>query len=515
MPTVTYDRFDGGIDLSRPANIQSSNRFRVLQNAYVTPGKTVRKRPGARYRWSWGPGVKGLFAGNGFLTGFYGVNNANIQPNAVDGFNQSQARFMPTELRRGTGANQINFIRTAFRFGGYTYIVADTAEGTRHFFTEGNGNGTNDVTDTSCPHGAYAIGHNNRVFAISSTGVVRFSKVTDATDWTGTDDAGFLPTNNQIKGAFAPRSLGTFNGQLLVLYSDSAQLWNTAADPQAMSFDKQLGLGVTFEDAHANVGSDLFFLSPSGVRSITLQNQSGNAMDIDVGAPVDRLIRDFTTPAYTVFGRYLLSLGQYWLINGNAALVYSFSRTAKVYAWSLYTFPWKIAGCVDFDGSVWLRSEAGDLYELDEDYPYDDDADYAVAMGAGARNPNSWSLMFPPEGNRLIEVKAQIPFVDFKAPASIKQIHALDIVSTRTPYQVRQDVQSQYTAEFVFRSQTGQETAIGGPMDVYALDDDTRSEGFVPIGIMAHAVSPIITHSAPEAFELSALVFHFENLGVA
>lgn len=514
MPTVTYDRFDGGIDLSRPANIQSANRFRVLQNAYITPGKTVKKRPGARYRWSWGPGVKGLFAGNGYLTGFFGMNNPGIQASTAAQFNQSQGRFQTTELRRATGANAVSFVRTAFRFGGHIYVVADTADGTRHFYTEGNGNGTNDVTAADCPHGPYAIGHDKRVFAVSSTGVVRFSKINDAQDWAGTDDAGFLPTNNQIRGAFVPKSLAVFDGKLLVLYSDSAQMWTTASDPLDMAFNRELGVGVTFEDAHANVGSDLFFLSPSGVRSITLQTNSGNAMDLDVGVPVDRLIKSFTTPAYTVFGRYLLSLGQYWLINGNSALVYSFSRTAKVYAWSLYTFPWKIVGAVDFDGSVWLRSEAGDIYELDDEYPYDDDAEYAIALGSSARVPAEWAINFPKVGARLIEVKAQIPFVDFKAPASLKQIMAMDIVATREPVETRNDVVSTYSVEFLFRSQTGQETALGGPVDLYGQSDDTRPDGVVPLGIMAPAISPIITHAAPEHFELSAFLFHFENLGV-
>ena len=48
MPAITFDRFDGGLDVRQLASSADANRLRTLKNAYVTTGRTIRKRPGLR-----------------------------------------------------------------------------------------------------------------------------------------------------------------------------------------------------------------------------------------------------------------------------------------------------------------------------------------------------------------------------------------------------------------------------------------------------------------------------------
>jgi hypothetical protein len=242
------------------------------------------------------------------------------------------------------------------------------------------------------------------------------------------------------------------------------------------------------------------------VRSIVLNAQNANAMDLDVGVPVDRLATQFTTHA---LARFFPSLGQFWLIEGARALVYSFSRTAKVYAWSEYTFPWEIAGAVDFEGTAYLRSADGDIYRLDPDYAYDDDARAAVAALGSDRDPYAWADEMPVEGRAAPRVRVVTPFFDFKSPAALKQIHAMDVVASRGARAGRFEITHR------FRSDTGSEVFEAGPIDLSALPDDSRPQGWIPVGLLAPSVAAIIEHEAPESFELSALIYHFDNLGVA
>jgi len=511
VASIVYDDFSGGLDLSRPANIQPANRFRELKNAYVTPGKAIRKRHGARYVWSWGPGVKGLFTGPVCLTGFWGDANASVQAVTSSPFVQDSARYRTMRLSFGAlggAGNTIERVHTAFLVADSMYVVAKTDAGIRHYFGRPTDVSANRIEDANCPNGPTAIPIASKVFAGDPSGIVRFSKTDDPKDWTAADDAGFLPTNRKTRSSNTVVALGEFDGRLVVSTGDAAQLWDVDPDPAAMAFHKTIAVGQVAGDTGANVGADLFFLSPSGVRSIVLNTQNANAMDLDVGVPVDRMAVQFAD-VQGVFARFFPSLGQFWLIAGSRALVYSFSRTAKVYAWSEYTFPWAIAGAVDFEGAAYLRSTAGDIYRLDDEYGVDDDAQAAVAALGEERDPQSWAEWFPLEGRVSPTVRVVSPYFDFKSPAALKQIHAMDVVATRGNRTGRFEVTHR------FRSDSGSEVFEAGPIELSGLPDDSRPQGWIPVGIVAPSVAAVIEHEADEAFELSALIYHFDNLGVA
>lgn len=516
MSSIVYSRFEGGIDLSRPAAVQDANRFRELKNAYVTPGKAVRKRPGARYRWSWGPGVKGLYTGPGYLTGFWGAANEDVQHPTSVAFVQDAGQFVTTKLQVSGGAapgNTVTEIHTAFQFAGSMYAVAETDIGTRHFYADGTAD--NLVTDANCPNGRTAIPIASKVFGGAQDGVTRFSATDDPKDWTATDDAGFLPTNRKTRSLSTVAALGEFEGFLVVSMGDAAQLWTVDPDPAAMAFDKTIAVGQVAGDTGANVGNDLFFMSPSGVRSIVLNSQNGNAMDLDVGVPIDRrAIELLVADGNPLLARYFPSLGQFWLIRGARALVYSFSRTAKVYAWSEYTFPWSISGAADFAGAAYLRSADGDIYELDQSYPVDDDAGAAVTALGIERDPVAWAEAFPDEGKVVPAITIETPFLDMKAPGSLKQIHWMDVVATRTDEETISGADREFSITHLFRSDTAGADFEAGPILLTGQPDDSRPEGAIPVGLMAPSIAARLEHQVAEHFELSALVYHFDNLGV-
>lgn len=513
MSTITFAQFDGGVDLSRPGNIQGANRFRVLLNAYVTKGKTIRKRPGARYVWSWGKGVKGLFAINGSLRGFYGDGNTEVMPVTAGAFNQSLGIYQATRLLFGAGGangdNQVIDIVTSFRFAGGLYVVAQMLTGYRHFF--GATFPLAAITDVNCPHGRHALPLRSKVFATSATGVVRFSKTENPTDWTAANDAGFLPTNNQASGSGSPVALGEFLKKLVVFYPNAAQIWNVGPDPATHSFDQRIVIGTQYSDAHFNVGSDLFFASPDGIRSIVLASQFGNAMDVDVGTPVDRLYSKILEQPARVFSRYFPSLGQFWFINGPDVMVYSFSRTSKVFAWSQYQFPWAIVGADELNGKAYVRSLAGDIYAMEESYPVDDEADLAVSRTGLQRSPSQWAAAFPNYGQINIPVSLKTPFFDMKMPGTTKIINAFDIVATRSNAVIVNGIESTYTMDCFYRSGSLEDHTLAGPIDLMEIEDDTRGGFMNALGLMTPTLAVEINHSAPEDYELSALLFDYST----
>ena len=46
MEVITFDRFEGGIDLRKADQVSDANRLVECKNAYITTGFAVKKRPG-------------------------------------------------------------------------------------------------------------------------------------------------------------------------------------------------------------------------------------------------------------------------------------------------------------------------------------------------------------------------------------------------------------------------------------------------------------------------------------
>ena len=67
MPSITFNRWDLGIDLRKGAVVSDANRLRDCKNAFITTGMAVQKRPGVVKVATLEPGTKGLFAAFGKL----------------------------------------------------------------------------------------------------------------------------------------------------------------------------------------------------------------------------------------------------------------------------------------------------------------------------------------------------------------------------------------------------------------------------------------------------------------
>ena len=72
MATITFNKFDLGIDLRKSAAVSDANRLREMKNAYVTTGLATAKRPGFVKIATLEAGTHGLAAALGKLHTFYG-----------------------------------------------------------------------------------------------------------------------------------------------------------------------------------------------------------------------------------------------------------------------------------------------------------------------------------------------------------------------------------------------------------------------------------------------------------
>ena len=144
MPSITFDRFDAGLDVRKGASVSDANRLRVLDNCYVTTGRTIRKRPGISVVAHLEAGTKGLRSAGGKLNTFY----------ATGSITHADSRFVANKVAHPTlssmGVDKVHFADT---FNGYIYVSVQYNNGDiRHHYLDGAS--PTHITDSNCPNTA-------------------------------------------------------------------------------------------------------------------------------------------------------------------------------------------------------------------------------------------------------------------------------------------------------------------------------------------------------------------------
>lgn len=466
MRSLTLDRFEFGLDLRKGPSTSDANRLRVLKNAYVTEGRTVRKRPGAQLVGTLEAGTTGLFAGKGKLNTFYGGTGTITHANAL-----FQANNVRSPTTAALGLSEVTY---ADVFNGFIYAsVRYTSGERRHHYLDGAAPGATHIADANCPNTAQVTKIASKLWAIGTSGdTVRFCKTNAPRDWTTVSDAGFLPVGLQQSGATNAAALGFYQNRLVVFFPDSAQIWQVDVDPAKHLFLQTVDIGTTLPYAHANMAGDVFFYSPAGVRTITAQENTTNLIDTDVGSPIDR---DLTAGnLITLAGakaQYYRGGGQYWLYSGTKAAVYTFSRTNKVSAWSVYEFPFTLDYMDELDADLYVRS-GDNVYKITQSSKTDD------------------GVLYP--------VDIELAYLDFKAPGVLKQIFGMDMVVTGS-------------CTVAHRFDPRNTALITDPP--VSISGDTRPGYLIPVELMATNLAAVIRNYDDADFELHQIGYLFEGLG--
>lgn len=458
MASITFDKFDLGIDLRKGASVSDANRLREMKNAFVTTGLATQKRPGLVRVTTLEPGTKGLFAGLGKLNTFY----------TLGAISHADTRFTAHKL---TGIKDVKDIPFADVFNGSIYCAAEYADGTyEHHFLD---NPTTTIADTNCPDTPAVLKLASKIFAVSPDGdTVRFSKTGNPRDWTATNDAGFLPTGLNARGDRSTVALGVYQKRLVALARDGAQVWNVDPDPANNGLDEIVeNVGTTYPRTVATVSGDLYFLSDFGFRSITTLQLLSKLADVDIGSPIDSLVRAaIQNGSVRPRAAYYYGTGQYVCAVGDQLFVYSLSRTAKIAAWSRYILPFSVDAFAELQGVLYIR--AGDIiYKLSDEVSTDDGQEFEVLL--------------------------ELAYMDFKSAGQMKRIYGADLVM---------EGECDFSIAFDVRNSL----AYTPPVRVRG---NTRGGGVIPIECSGTEFSLRFRNMSSKPFRLDAVTIYFDNLG--
>lgn len=435
-----------------------------MKNAHVTTGLATQKRPGLTKVADLEAGTKGLFAAFGKLHTFYGdgtIAHANTL-------------FQANKVVFSGGAQAVADVPFADVFNGFIYAAVQYIGGQiEHHYIDGSP--TTHIADANCPDTKACIKIASKIFSVGagSGDVVRYCKTGDPRDWTTASDAGFLPTGLNSRGDRSANALGIYQGKLVVLSRDGAQVWQVDPDPTAMKLETIVeNVGTSFPRTVANVAGDLYFLSDYGFRSITTLQLTNNLADVDVGSPIDTLVRPETrAPGVNPKSFYFYGTGQYVCAIGNRLFVYSISRTAKIAAWSQYFLSHPVDAFAELGQELYIRS--GDaVYKLDEAVSTDDNTQY--------------------------EVLIQLPYMNLKKPGSLKRVYGIDVVVEGACYvSVGFDVRDPdaFTPEVKVKG-------------------NTRGGGLVSMECVGTEFSLRFRNYDNKPFRLDAVSIHFDDLGI-
>lgn len=411
---------------------------------------------------------------NGYLYVAAQYNNGDIKHHYLDNPASLSAWAATTALtagvlRRPLTSNGFRYeVTTAGTTGATeptwpTTVGATVTDGTVVFTCRGT-----EVWDANCPNTASVVKKSSKIFAVKDD-VVRFCRTSNPRDWTEPNDAGFLGVGIQQSGATNPTALGEYAGNLVVFFKDSSQVWTVDPDPSKMTFVQGMDVGCPYPHGAANMAGDVFFASYDGIRSITTQSTTGNLIDVDVGSPIDALVKPEFSSSADVRAFYFRGGGQYWAMKGSVAYVYSFSRTSKISAWSRYTFPFNITDVTELDGDLYFRA-GNTVYKLDDDACSDAGVNFSVNI--------------------------EFPYLDFKTPGVLKQIMGMDTVMIGS-------------AEMRIRFDSRQPDFITPAIN---MSGDTRPGEMTAVELISVGIAPVITSTTDQPFELHAMTFYFENL---
>lgn len=247
------------------------------------------------------------------------------------------------------------------------------------------------ITDPNCPHTSTAVAiAAAKVFAADND-IIRFTATSTATDWTSSQDAGFIPFGLQTYGNEPCAGLGLYRSNLVAFNAQGYQMWQVDPDPNNIAILDAEPVGCIYEKSIQPVNNDLVFLSPVGIRNIGTAGAAGNLQAGQFGKQVDPIVKALIKYAAAngieVKSLFYPGTGQYWLLFGAEAIVLTVNGN-NVMSWSRYTFPSAITDHTTQDGVLYLRT--GDLvWQIDEDTLLDD----VGGTNAGFDGAMSWNYI--------------------------------------------------------------------------------------------------------------------------
>ena len=503
MSTLTFEDFSDGLDRKRSEQVDNSRGFQILDNAYVTAGFSVVKRPGMENlhgSTALSTALKGLFM---FDQKLIMVTHASgfVAPPTLSGYGISPPISATVQVL--ICANPDNASDTVSRvwhivpFNRRLYVVVEYTSGTvRHFYdTLANlvaGTGAV-ITDTNCPNTKSVAANGSKMYAIGTNAAgqayVKYSATEDPTDWTSQFNASGalgLPVGLESPQEDEVLGVGVYRNNLVVFMTNNIQLWQTDPDLAKITLDTVIENGyVTFVNTIMSSGNDLLFVNNSGVYSSGQMLYTDAMEQTDVGANIYNLVYDkikADAATYEPKAIHYSGENQWILFIKDHLYVLTHSTTSKLNAWARWTLP---ANCIMRDMCSFRDHLFGLMETPAGTFVYSfNPSQYEDELSSGVTNAS-------------IPLQLQSSFNSLGYPGNWKKIYGLDVMFEGTA-----NIQHRWDA----RTPDEKTTAI-------ALSGDTRPDPIIPVELMTTQISFDITQTANSEFTLNGLTYYYQTLG--
>ena len=145
------------------------------------------------------------------------------------------------------------------------------------------------ISDINDPHTIPTTLGASHVFK-GNKDIVSYSAAVNPTDFTSTDNAGYLPTGLNNYGDNPVAVLTLYRSNLVVLNAGGYQMWQIDPDPANMALLDAQPVGSIWPRAAQSVANDLLFLTEVGVRNLATLGATANMAIGNTGQPIDPLI---------------------------------------------------------------------------------------------------------------------------------------------------------------------------------------------------------------------------------
>ena len=242
--------------------------------------------------------------------------------------------------------------------------------------------GTIGVVHTDAPDANEVCAAFGRLWAGDVAGnkyTLYFSDSLDGDDWTGGSSGSLDLTTVWPTGYDEIVAISEFNNRLVIFGKQSILFYTGAASPSSMTLEDTItGVGCVARDSVQAIGTDLLFLSDSGVRTLgrTIQEKSSPIGNVSKNVK-DDLLSDLATETGNIKSVYSPENSFYLLFFPSNSIVYCFDTRVFLEDGSFRVTTWPttriLSGFNSTSGTLYLGTLKGiNQYsgQLDDATPY-------------------------------------------------------------------------------------------------------------------------------------------------
>lgn len=226
-------------------------------------------------------------------------------------------------------------------------------------------NGTNyTATGRASGMGVSAFPHKQRMWSVAGT-LFEGSKLTDPADWNDASTSSgnvTLDASNESEGSERLVCVGEYSSYAAVFGRTQIRLYQIETDATLISFYQSLdNTGTLAARSVVSYGNnDVYYLDPTGIRSIRARDVLNAAYVSDVGTALDSFVREHIRAlAKDTVSRAAAVVepidGRYWLAMGERIYVLSYFPTSKITAWSYYEPGFSVSDFVRIGDALYAR----------------------------------------------------------------------------------------------------------------------------------------------------------------